>query len=262
MFSAADLLQLANRDYILGNATTEEQIAFINDQIDDPFGSGNTNYYRMLKKSVPSKDALDEIIKDFFVRIMDVYPKLTIDVDDYDGHLSEIFPSIYKFFVKNIQRMMYVFIREFIFNNKNRKGLIATFSSTKTANYPKEQYGKKDYYILITKLPNIVDEIFDDDIKLKKFIKYIAGNPNAPTYLDQLKDLIDRDILVDKGIVEYMYKMYKKSDNYRGDLNRLEMEITSKLIIPYMRENGMESIRIPPTEEIVLDEDDEDEEAD
>ena len=174
--------------------------------------------------------------------------------------MATIFPPIYKFFVKNAAKMMYVFIREYIFNAKTRKGLLADFTGTKISSYPKEQYGKKDYYILVTKLNHIIDDIFEDDISLKKYIKVIGNFDGAPTYLDQLRDLIERGVLVDHGCVEYMYKLYENSDYYRGDLNRLEMDITNNLILPYMEENGMMSVRIPPTEEIVID-DDEDEEG-
>jgi len=263
MFNSSELLKLTSRDFILGNSSQDEQVSFINDQIADPFDSGDTNYYKKLRRTVESDDELDEIIKDFIVRIMDVYPKLTIDVDDYDQHLDTIFPAIYRFFVKNARKMMRMFIREFIFREKNRKVLVGAFSGMKIPSYPKEQYGKKDYYILVTKLPQIVDEIFDnDDISIKQYLDYIERSDSSPVYTGQIRELLDRDIISENGLVEYMYKKYKKSDAFRGDLNKLEMDITKNLIIPYLEENGMMSVRIPPVEEIPEPVNDDEEDTD
>jgi len=262
MFSSQELLRFASQDYILGNTTMEEQIAFVEDQIRSPFNSGDINYLKKLMRMVPGQDEMDEICKQFFTQIQDVYSGLEIDVNDYDQHLSAICMAIYKFFVKNVGKLMYVFIKEYLYNNKNRKGLIAEFSNAKIPNYPKEQYGKKDYYILITKLNAIVDEIFEDDIKLKKFIEYVEKSDKAPVYLDAILEAIEQGIVVDKGVVSDMYRLYKKSDLFRGHMNKLEMDITKTFIIPYLEENGMADVWLPPVEEIPEDLDESDEESD
>jgi hypothetical protein len=211
---------------------------------------------------VSSADDMDEISKNFFIKIQDVYPGLDIDITDYDQHLAPLCSAIYKFFVKNAAKLMYVFIREFIYNNKNRKVLVGEYSNVKMPNYPKEQYGKKEYYILITKLNAIVDEIFaDDDIKLDKFIDYIERSGRSPVYLEQVKDALDQGLITDKGVISDMYKQYKDSDHYRGDMNHLEMDITTTFILPYLEENGMMSVRIPMVEDPEeLDADDTEEE--
>jgi len=254
-----DLLQLASREYILGNTSQDDLVSFIGDQIKDPFNSGDTNYFKKLVKKVSSKDELDELCSQFFTQIQDVYPGLEIDLSEYEQRLSPLFSAVYKFFVKNAPTVMYLFIREFIFNNKNRKALVAEFTSSKLATYPKEQYGKKEYYILMTKLHQIVDEIFEDNITLEKFIKYVTRS-KSPVYVDLVSEALSRGLIVDGGVVSEMYKLYKKSDGFRAQMNRLEMDINETFIIPYLEENGMMDVRIPPSEDIVpeLDEEDDD----
>lgn len=256
-----DLLQLTSREFILGNSSTEELITFIENQIKDPFNSGDTNYFRKLSRRVSSQDELDDHCTSFFTQIQDRYPGLEIDVSDYDQHLKPLFTAIYKFFIKNVSTMMYLFIREFIFNNKNRKVLVSEFTSSKLATYPKEQYGKKEYYILVTKLHQIVDEIFEDNISLKKLIEYV-GKSSDTMYLATVEKALGDGLLVDNGVVADMYKLYRKCDSYRSDMNRLEMDISHTFIIPYLEENGMMDVRIPPTEEIVPELDDEEEDDD
>lgn len=258
-----DLLQLASREHILGNTTQDDLVAFISDQIKDPFNSGDVNYFKKLAKRMDDrKDELDELCTDFFTQIQDVYPGLVINVADYEQRLKNLFSAVYKFFVKNAPTVMYLFIREFILNNKNRKALVAEFSSSKNAVYPKEQYGKKEYYILMTKLGQIVDEIFEDRIDLAKFIKFVSRSSSA-VYVDQVAEALESGLIVDKGCVADMYKMFKKNDDFRAQMNRLEMDIQESLILPYLEENGMLDVRVPPSEEIVPElEDDEEEEDD
>ena len=265
MYTSQQLLRFASREFILSNTTREEQIDFIEDQIKDPFNSGDINYFKKLIKMVPGQDEMDDICKQFFTKIQDVYSNLDIDVSDYDQRLVSMCMAIYKFFVKNVSKLMYVFIREFIYNNKNRKGLIAEFSKIKIPNYPKEQYGTKDYYILITKLNSIIAEIFEDDIKLSKFIDYVERSGDAPVYLYQIREAMDRGLIIDNGVVSDMFKMYRKSDSYRSDINKLEMDLVQTFVMPYLKENGMESAWLPSVEmiqdELDDEEDDEDEES-
>jgi len=255
-----DLLQMLSREFILGNTSTEELESFIENQIKDPFNSGGTNYFRKFAKSVDTQDELDEYCAKFFTQIQDRYPGLDIDLSDYEQHLQPLFTAVYKFFIKNVSKIMYIFIKEFIFNNKNRKTLTAEFTSSKLSTYPKEQYGKKEYYILVTKLHQIVDEIFEDTISLKKFVRYVMKS-NDTVYLTALSDAIDAGLVVDNGVVSDMYKLYKESDSFRGDMNRLEMSISESFILPYLEENGMLDVRIPVTTDIEteLDDDDDDE---
>lgn len=262
LMSGIDILQLTSREFILGKTSPDELVSFIEDQIKSPFDSGGTNYFHKLCRKLSSDDELDDICAKFITQIQDRYPGLEIDLNDYDQHLSPIFNAIYKFFVKNVSTVMYLFIREFLFNNKNRKGLVSEFNTSKVATYPKEQYGKKEYYILVTKLRQIIDEIFEGDVSLKKFIEYVKRHDD-PMYVTTVEKALEDGIVIDSGVVADMYKLYKKSDGFRGDINRLEMDINATFILPYLEENGMMSVRIPPTEELVPElPDDEDGEDD
>ena len=258
-----DLMNLANRDAILGNTTVDEQIELIQEQIKQPFDSGSTNFFKKLKKQVSNPDNLDEICADLFEQIENVYPNLVFDLSEYDQHYSDAFNAVYKFFVKNINRMMFLFLREYIFNNKNRKNLIMDFMSSKIPSYPKEQYGKKEFYILITKLSSIVRNIAGDNVRLEKFLDYIDRSEDAPLYIGDIRDLLDRGVICDHGIVSDIFDQFDDSDARPGIMNKLEMAITKSLIIPYLEENGIARFRlsgvVDPEEEEADDTDDDDE---
>ena len=98
MFGPQDIVRLANRDFILGNTTVEEQVSFIKDQICDPFESGDTNYFNKLADMVTDKDELDDYCEEFFTAIQDVYPGLGIETSEYNQHLGRLFKAVYKFF--------------------------------------------------------------------------------------------------------------------------------------------------------------------
>lgn len=250
MFSPQDLLRVASRDYILGNVSLEEQVGFIEDQIADPFNSGDTNYLKRLANTVSGQDELDDYCQSFITKIQDVYPHLVIDTSEYDAHLIDLFMPIYKFFVKSAGQIMYIFIREFIFSSKNRKVLVGEYINAKLPNYPKEQYGKKEYYILMTKLPQIIADIFEDEPKLSKFIDYVERGSDGPVYIDALKDALNQGYIVDNGVCKDMWKLYRKTDLFRRDQTKLEMSIAKDLILPYLEENKMMKIRLPQVEEV------------
>ena len=258
-YTPADLLQMMSRNYILGNTTAEEQVSFIEDQIKNPFGGDVTNYLKQLASTVAGENEMDEICQDLIVQLQDVYPHLKIELTDYDQHYLPFFKILYQVFVRRVKRITYCFIREFIFNNKNRKGLTDLFNNSKLANYPKEQYGKREYYILITKLPQIIDEIFDDNISLKKFVNIADKSERTPATLTEILRYMDEGVLSENGVVEDIYKKFRTCDSYRSMLNKLEMDIFKNLIVPYLKESGMDKVYDPPTEELDDEEDDDDE---
>ena len=260
-FDPTEAMRTATRDFILGNTTLAEQRSFIDEQIKDPFNSGDNNYFRKLQKMVDDKNQMDEICVDILKKIQDRYPGLRIDTSDYDQHLAGVTSAIYRMFVKNVDKLMYIFIKEFLFTNKNRHALVDEFSNIKIPSYPKEQYGTKEFYILIVKLNAIVDEIFENGVKLKEFIKYLGKNSHCPVYIDRIVEAMGDGLISDSGVVTDMYKLFRRSDGFRGHMNKLEMAITSDLIIPYMKENGTLDARMPtieePDEELEDDEEDE-----
>ena len=254
-----DLLAMANRDFILGNTTVDEQVDFISDQIKHPFDGGDSNYFKKLRTMV-KPDKLDEICQDLFAEIEDVYPDLQIDISDMDEHLADSFSAVYKFFVRNIQKHIYVFLREYIASAKNRKILTADYINSKLPNYPKEQYGKKEFYILVTKLPAIVKDIFDDEISLEQYISYIERSDETPMYFKLIKDMLDKGMIVDHGITEDLFDQFKKSDQFDTTICKLQMMITNDLINPYLEENGLMDLRTPMVDDVVEESDEDDDE--
>lgn len=237
-----------SQDYILGNTTAEEQITFIQDQIQDPFDSSHTNYFKKLCGMVTSSDTLDQYCSQLLDEIENVYPGLDFDLGDYDSRLTEFFATIYKFFVKNIDRLMFVFLSQYILSNKNRKNLIAEYLDMKLPAYPKEQYGKKEYYILMTKLSSIIKDIRRERLDLSDMLRYIKKSDNCPGYVHRLSEYLSQDLVIDQDVVRNIFDMMFESDVYDDIFCKLQMFITDALINPYMEENGLEFMRLPPME--------------
>lgn len=261
-YTPQEILNIANQDFILGNTTVDEQIEFIEDQIKNPFDSGSSNYYKKLRQSIKG-DKLDAICIDLLGQVEDRYPSIEFDLSGYDQGADTVFSSVYKFFVKNIQELVYRFLKAYIYSTKNRKLLVMDYMNTKIPNYPKEQYGKKEYYILITKLPSIIKDISkDSDIRLSKFIEYIKRDVNS-VYVQRIQELIDKGIICDHGVVMDIFKLFINSDCYDSTLCKLQMAITKNIINPYLEENGIAELRIPPVDPLEEEtEDDDDDDSD
>ncbi len=258
-----DIMSNINRELLMSNTTVDEQIEFIREQIKNPFDGGSSNYFKKLKNSV-KKDELRDVCLDLFEQIENMYPAIAFDFsDDEETDIPSAFNAVYKFFVRKIQDLILVFLKEYIHNAKNRKVLTAEYMNAKLPNYPKEQYGKKEYYILITKLPAIISDIFDSELRLDKFIECVERSGMSPMYFSVIKDLLDRGIIIDHGVVNNIYDLFKKSDRYDQTICKLQIDITDNMIIPYMEENGLMELRNPPIEpdpvEEDLDDDDDDE---
>lgn len=257
--SENEIIKLASQDYILENTTAEEQVGFISDQIASPFDSGSTNYFKKLRNSVGNADQLDQVCVSLFGKIEDRYPRIEFDFSDYDQHLDKLFSVVYKFFIKNIQRHMLTFLKEYIYNAKNRKILLADYMSAKIPSYPKEQFGKKEYFILMTKLSPIIKDIGKEGIKLTKFISYIKRAGDTPAYFDDLEEFIEKDIICDNGVVSDLFDEFIKSEDYNAVLCKIQTAITSNIIMPYLNDNGLTELRVPPTDPLDEEGDEEDE---
>lgn len=260
------LYRRATSNSAVGDASQEELIAFIENQIQDPFGTSDVNLFKRLRRvmdpesdSEASLDDLDEVCVKMFRRIQDRYPGITIDVSDYDNHLDDVFMTVYKFFVVKIRSLLYAFTREFVFNNKNRQVLTDAYSRKASPTYPKRQFGTWEFYTLFIHLEDIIDEIFDDDIRLTRFIEFVEryDGGSSPKYIKRVKKMLSDGMLVDNGVIRDVYELYRASDRFREDLTRLKIDITSHLIMPYMEENKMMELRVPPTEEPPVELDDE-----
>lgn len=260
-----EITNLMNQNSILSNSSIEEQLDFITEQIQHPFENGTTNYFKRIRKTA-NPDNLNNICIRLIHEIENIYPDLDVDIESMVGvngekSLVESFNALYKFFTRNIQKLMIQFIWEYIKSPKNQKILTADYLNIKMPNYPKEQYGKKEYYILVVKLPAIVKDIFDSDIRLEKFIECIERSGMSPMYFRTIKQLLDTGLVIDHGVVNNIFKLFKKSDQYDKTICDIQSLITSELIIPYMEKNGMAALRIPTPDALPedLDEDDDDE---
>ena len=258
-----ELLYTVCGEYLLRESNLDEQIAFIIDQIKHPFIGGSTNYYRKLRKSLDN-DTLDRVC----IRLMDElekqYDSLEFDSDALsERHLDDTFNAVYKFFIKNIEKLIIIFLKEYLHSAKNRKALTNDYMVLKTPNYPKEQYGKKEYYILMTKLPTIIKDIIDEDISLDTFIAYVRRAGNTPLYVDKISDMISDGIIGEKNIVSELLHLMIKSDRYDSIICKLQVDITETIINPYLEETGILEHRLDlQIDQIDLDEDISDEEED
>lgn len=244
---------------LLGNITIDELMDFIRDQIASPMDSADVNYFKKLKKVVTDPNKLDAYCAQLMDEIENVYSGIDFDVSDLDIHLDGFFSNVYKFFVKNVSGIMYTFLREYIMTSKNRKAMVADYLNSKLPNYPKEQYGKKEYYILMSKLQNIIRDIRREKLGLDEFIHYLKRADDTPEYVKQIERYLDEGWVLDQSVVNDLFDLFLDSDQYDVIYNRLQMAITTNLINPYLEDNGMASMKLPAFE-LEDDMDDEDEE--
>lgn len=244
---------------LLDNLEVEELMEFIRDQVADVFDSSNANYFKKLKKMINNPDELDN----YCIRVMDnienVYSGIDFDVSDFDVHLDAFTSHVYKFFVKNTANIMYVFLREYIMTSKNRKAAVADYLNSKLPNYPKEQYGKKEYFILMSKLQSIIKDIRREKLNLTEFIEYLKRADDTPDYVNNIEHYLNEGWILDDGIVTDLFDMFLESDQYDIIYNKLQMAITTNLINPYLEKNGMSSMKLPVFEQEDDLEDDEEE---
>lgn len=258
-WSQSDIRKMAGRESILDNTSAEEQLEFIRHQIKDPFDSGNSNYFRKLKNRAHDRSQLNYYCEIILSEISNEYPGLEFDYDD-DKDLVDFTDSVYKFFIRNIRKLVFIFLREYLYNNKNRKGLIQEFQEIKISNYPKEVYGKKDFYILVIKMPAIVSEISKMDFRLDTFMQYIDRDDDAPMYIRLVQRYYDSGVIQDHGVYSDIMEHFRDSDTYDLMINKLIMKIKTAIIDPYLEESGMANVKPLMVEE--PDDDDELEDAD
>ena len=253
-------MDLSTNNQMLTNTLIEEQLNFIKDQIRNPFDSSKANHFKRLCKLVSNPDTLDQYCTQLMDELENTYAGLEFDVSDYDKHLEEFFMVVYKFFVKSISTIMFTFLKEYILQAHNRKRLTLDYLNAKIPSYPKEQYGKKEYYILMIKLNNIIHDIYDDQIGLSDFIRYVKRDEDCPGYVEKLESYLSEGLIGDQNVVGNLFELFFDSDIYEETYCKLQVVITETLIYPYLVDNGMEAMRLPPVEadESLEDEDEED----
>lgn len=258
-----DILNIASRDYILQNTDTDEQMDFIRSQIKDPFDTGDANHVKRLRQLIQGEE-LDNACENLLRNIEDRYPSLDFDLSGLDQSIESVFTPSYKFFVKNIQSLTYKFLHEYISSAKNRKMLVAEYLNIKLPSYPKEQYGKKEFYILFNKLPCIIKDIAKDStLRLEEFIYYIErarSGGESPMYVEETKRLVKSGIICDHGVVQDIFELFIDSDQYDRTICKLQMDITTDIIVPYLEDNGLMQLRLPTVTPIEPEDDDDENE--
>ncbi len=246
-----DALRDSTRESIIDDSEIEEILEYIRRQIKNPF-SVDVNYFKPLKRKITNKATLISTSLSILSVIDEEYPSISIELTEENDDVVKYAYNIYKFFIKNINSMVYIFLKEYISNNKNRKNLVAPYLDVKVDSYPKEQYGKKENYILLAKIDSIMKDIKNLDTSLVDFINYVNRANDSAAYIDLVAELVDHNIIIDKGIVKDIMKKFIKSDEYNQIINKLSIWINKHIIAPCLKDLGYDGIQY-----VIFEEEDE-----
>lgn len=252
--------EYANVEYILAQTNIDEYLEFIKEQVKSPFDSGSVNYFRKMIKLITDKDLKQEYARRVLEIIDNEYPNLDVDISEVDSSLIDYAEALYKFFGKNLKKLVNAFFREYLFNNKNRKALLSSYQDIKISSYPKEQFGKKDNYILVLKIVSILEDIKELPIKIEEFIDYCVRNNDKPRYIDGFEEMIEEDIISDYGIFDDIMSKFFKSDSFDAMVNTLKIRLIDAIVRPSVEDMGYGSVA--DTIEVEDEDDDEEEEDD
>lgn len=244
-----------SREYLLHNATLTDYMDMIQDQIDNPFDASiDMNYVKKIRKLVPDNNKMDEYSQAVVDKISEAYPDMEIDLDMINTHYLDFTMSLYKFFIKNIRKLTTVFLKEYLFNDKNRKALVQDYQDSKLGNYPKEQFGTKDNYILITFIKKIVKTVAkDENIRLSDFIDYLRKSDDCPDYVSEIEDYLEHGVIVDYGIYENIMNFFWESTVRDAMINKLSLKINDAIVQPTLKSMGYDTF---PLTLIAQDDDD------
>lgn len=234
--------EYSSREFIVAQTEVDEHLEFIKEQIRKPFDSGEVNHFRKMMKMITDKNQRQEYSKRVMEIITDEYENLDLDIEDLERDLVPYAEALYKFFGKNVKKMTSTFLREYLYNNRNRKMLLSSYQDIKLSSYPKEQFGKKDNYILIIKLPAIVKDIMGLQVTLDQFIQYCVRNNDEPVYVEQIRDMVNSNILADYGVYADIMQKFRDSDAYDGILNKLQMSMVDSIVRPSIEELGYKNL--------------------
>lgn len=256
----SDALRNTNRDSIIKSSEIDEILGYIKNQIKNPF-TVDVNYFKPLRKKVDNEEDMIIICRSILGLIDEEYPSMSFDLPEENKEFIKFTYNIYKFFIKNIGSIVYIFLKEYIANAKNRKAMVSPYIDAKLESYPKEQYGKKENYILLTKINSIVKDIKNADIDFSDFINYINKANDSAAYIDIIGKKVDSSVIIDDGIVKDIMKKFIKSDEYKQVINKLSVWINTHIIVPCLVDLGYGDMdyTIFEEEEPVLDNSDEDE---
>ena len=252
----------ANRDTVLENSEVDEILVYLEHQIESPFDI-NVNYLKKLRNKATSEE-MEGYYEQTLGIIEDTYTKgssgIKFDINLMTD-LGDSAYSIYRFFVKNIRKITFIFLREYLSVNKIRKNLIAPYLENGVDSYPKEQYGKKENYILMQKLGSIIKDIKNSGISLIDFIGYVDRANDSASYIKTITDLINKEAIVDDDCVSVILHHFIKCDDYSNVLSKLSIHFVNTIIIPCLEEMGYGDLGLTfikeEEPEIISDRDDE-----
>lgn len=228
----------AESNTFLDTTTSEELMLYIKEQISDPFDSGNINYFKRLKR-YSTLEQIDAYCKEILSYIESKYVSVSFYVTDMETpELIYYTNIIYKFFAKNLKPCISRFMSEYIMNNENRHGIVDGFlkSSKVQSYYPKEIYGKKDYYILMTKMNKVVSLIAKEELRFDEMLEYLSRGEDTPVYIRELQNMMSLGRLSEDGLYNDIMDGFLEAEDFFARLcNKLCIRVKNVLIDPYVQ---------------------------
>lgn len=216
-----------------------EILSMIDLQIDDPMDS-SINYFKRLKKELAKEDdkVVNKIYFDIFKSIIDKF-KIEIsteelqDIEESPEDATKIF---YNFFVRDAKKNAKLYLRNYLRDNKVRKSLVSNYKVG--GSYVKSSYGSKANFILINRMPSLIDDIKDFEDSLKKFIKVVAEtNESKETIF--LMNLIDLDSISSGTFSKKTIKRLKDADDFSKICNDLVCDMNDTVVGPQLKAAGL-----------------------
>lgn len=256
--------EYASREFILAQTEIDEYLDFIKQQIKQPFDSGDINYFRKMMRMITDKKYQQDYAKKVIEIIVNEYENIDVDIEDLERNLVPYADALYRFFGKNLRKLVSSFLVEYLYNSKNRKMLLAKYDKLKLPVYPKEQFGTRENYLLIVKISSIVDEIISLPVTIDQFLNYAIRNDDMPSYCESIVEMINDNILVEYGVYEDIMRKFKDSDTFDGIMNKVQIRMMEGVVRPTVEDMGFSglSITFDIEEDSVEDSEDEEETPD
>ena len=256
--------EYASREFILAQTEIDEYLDFIKQQIKQPFDSGDINYFRKMMRMITDKKYQQDYAKKVIEIIVNEYENIDVDIEDLERDPVPYADALYRFFGKNLRKLVSSFLVEYLYNSKNRKMLLAKYDKLKLPVYPKEQFGTRENYLLIVKISSIVDEIISLPVTIDQFLNYAIRNDDMPSYCESIVEMINDNILVEYGVYEDIMRKFKDSDTFDGIMNKVQIRMMEGVVRPTVEDMGFSglSITFDIEEDSVEDSEDEEETPD
>lgn len=190
--------------------------------------------YNMLEEYLAetNPEALPEVRDNFFKifeeLILVIKDKLDLEIDieaEYEN-LPQLTYVLYRFFILDFKSILTNFLYEFI--RKNKKQLIAEYIGTKKKDVTTLRYKKqmsKEDVIIITNLPDIINDIKSLEIDSDDFITYILNDESYEA--EYIHSLMRAGRITGDIFTKFMDQMY---DNVNGLSDEIYTNIKIKLL--------------------------------